>query len=188
MDKKFCVEIAGEVMKFDTAKLLGQAIGVDVTEDSIIAGIHDADGVYIEGLETSPKADKTKTKNKNKAKPAPVSDTGYPAVGSFSEQKLLKKAIKKMSDADLIAWATHEGLTWKDSDNAPILRMRVAMAINELHFPKPKAKSKAKYADYSLEVLIQMASEAEVEYKPTDDERILRMRVIMSLREAGYIA
>jgi len=191
MGKKFCVSIAGEVMKMDTAEALGELLGLDIIEKDIRNGLWDEEGVYIEESAPAdkPKVDKPKNKGKNKPTPAPVSTTpGYPAVGSFSEQKLLKKAIKKMSDADLIAWAAAEGLTWKHNDHAAILRMRVAMAINELHFPKAAPKSKAKYADYPMETLIQMASEAELEYKPTDDQRILRMRVIMALKEAGYLA
>ena len=185
---KYIVEVAGERMEFDTLKTLAEALGVDkITKKDIQSGLYDGMGVYIEEVSEDPPPVDTKTEEATKPVPAKP-DTVYPAVGSFSEHKALKKAIKKLSDVQLIEWATLSGLTWKPSEHEAINRMRVAMAINELHFPKERKASKSKYSGYTTEQLVAMASEANVEYKPTEDTKILRMRAIMALREAGYIA
>lgn len=108
----------------------------------------------------------------------------YPEKGTVADEKALKKAIKALTDEQLAEWATLEGLTWKPNDHAAINRMRIAMAIKELHFPTEKV-SKAKkspYAVYETEQLVQMALDNEVLFEPTDDQRILRMRAIMALR------
>jgi hypothetical protein len=69
----------------------------------------------------------------------------------------------------------------------------MAMAIKAIHFPTEKtgnsSKKKAKYADYSLETLVQLAMDNDVAV-PDDkgDERILRMYTIMALKKAGLIA
>jgi len=113
----------------------------------------------------------------------------FPEVGHFTDPKDLKKFYRKLTNAQLLEWIELEGLTYKPSNHEAINRMRMAMAILYKHFPKPEAKGKknSKYADLTTEQLIEMASEAEVEYKDSDDLRILRMRVIMALRESGYV-
>jgi len=113
----------------------------------------------------------------------------YPEKGTFTEQKALKKHIKGLTDAQLVEWAELEGLTWKPCEDRMINRMRIAMAINEYHFPSPpKApKAKSKYAEYTTEQLIGMAVEHSVPVEVTDDMKIMRMRTIMALRAAGKI-
>ena len=115
--------------------------------------------------------------------------TAYPEKGTFTEQKALKKHIKGLSDAQLTEWAELEGLAWKPCEDKMINRMRIAMAINELHFPSPakQPKPKSKYADYTTEQLIGMAAEHSVPVEVTDDMKIMRMRTIMALRAAGKI-
>lgn len=170
MAKKYNVELAGEVMGMTLAEI-AEGLGVaKVTVKELEEGKYE--GIKLVTEDTTP---------------APT--TEYPEKGSFTDQKLLKKAIKKLSDDQLVEWATLEGLTWKAVDHTAINRMRVAMAINELHFPtERKSSKKSKYADYTTEQLVEMASDNNVEIKPTDDAKILRMRCIMALREAGYIA
>lgn len=108
---------------------------------------------------------------------------GYPEVGTFKEQKDLQKFYKHLSLEQLAEWCDVEGLEFKATDSEPILRMRMAMAILYKHFPKEPAKKKSsKYADYSLEQLVTMATEKDVPVEVCDDERILRMRLIMALR------
>lgn len=112
----------------------------------------------------------------------------YPAVGYFTAKEDLQKFYKHLTDEQLGAWVAQEGLEYVSSDSAPINRMRMAMAILYLHYPKaPSAKKKSKYADYSLEDLMQLAMDNDVVFETTDDDRILRMRAIMALRAAKVI-
>ena len=118
-----------------------------------------------------------------------VEKDGYPEVGHFKDQKDLQKFYKHLTDEQLHEWVVNvEGLEYNKSDSQPINRMRMAMAILYLHYPKAPAKKKqSKYSKYSLEDLVSMAVEKEVPVEPTDDERIMRMRTIMALRAAGHI-
>jgi hypothetical protein len=117
-----------------------------------------------------------------------VAENGYPEVGHFTEQKDLQKFYKHLDDAQLLDWIELEGLTFNPSDSEPINRMRMAMTILYKHFPKKEAtKKKSKYADYTNEVLMQLAMDNDVLFEVCDDERILRMRAIMALRVAKVI-
>lgn len=116
-----------------------------------------------------------------------VSTKGYPEVGSL-DQDTLKKFYKHCTTEQLDEWLALEGLTYTPVESAPINRMRQCMAILYKHYPKaPAAKKKAKYADYTLEQLLDMAIQNEVAFEDTDDERILRMRAIVALRVAKII-
>lgn len=113
----------------------------------------------------------------------------FPEKGSITDPKELKRFYKKLSNEQLDEWLALEGLTYTESDHAAINRMRKCMAILYYFFPKEtKGKKKSVYAGYSTEDLIAMATEAQVTYKPSENEPIMRMRLIMALREAGYIA
>lgn len=115
-------------------------------------------------------------------------NNGYPEVGTFEDKKDLQKFYKHVPTEGLEDWVAIEGLEVAKVDSEPIYRMRLAMAVLYLHFPKaPSTKKKSKYADYSLEDLLQMALDKDVIFESTDDERILRMRAIMALRVAGHI-
>lgn len=116
--------------------------------------------------------------------PAYVAEHGYPTVGLFEEDKALKKFYKQLPTEVLEDWCAKEGLEYNACpDNESIHRMRVAMAILYLHFPKEtKAKKKSKYADYTLEQLVELALDNGVVVEDTDDMRIMRMRLIMALR------
>lgn len=118
-----------------------------------------------------------------------VSKKGYPEVGTFEDEKALQKFYKQLPTATLEEWATLEGLTYKACpESEAIHRMRVAMAILYKHFPRQTApKKEFKYASYSLEDLVNLASEHDVPVEMTDDERILRMRLIMALRASKVI-
>lgn len=108
---------------------------------------------------------------------------GFPELGAFKEQKELQNFYKHLTTPQLVEWVELEGLEVKPTDSEPIYRMRLAMAILYKHFPKEPAKKKSsKYADYSLEQLVTMATEKDVPVEVCDDERILRMRLIMALR------
>jgi hypothetical protein len=116
-----------------------------------------------------------------------VLDNGYPERGSLSQEEL-QKFYKHCTDEQLADWMALEGLTHSPSESAPINRMRMAMAILYAWYPKePSAKKKSKYADYSLEQLVELAIEKDVAVETTDNERIMRMRTIMALRAAGHI-
>lgn len=115
-------------------------------------------------------------------------NNGYPEVGTFEDKKDLQKFYKHLSDEQLAEWLEVEGLEYNPAESAPINRMRMAMAILYKHFPKaPTAKKKSKYADYSLEDLVQMALDKGVAYEPCDDDKIHRMRAIMALRAHNVI-
>lgn len=118
---------------------------------------------------------------------------GYPETGSFKTKKELQKYIKKnLSNEQLEDWCQLEGVidTVKPCDHEGIWRMRLAMAICELHYPTEKkgTSSKSKYADLTTEQLVEMAREAGVTVKDSKgNDRIQRMYTIMALREEGYI-
>lgn len=118
-----------------------------------------------------------------------VQEKGYPEVGFFAEDKDLQKFYKQLDTSALEEWATLEGLTYKACPESPAIhRMRVAMAILYKHFPRQTApKKESKYAQYTLEDLVTLASEHDVAVELCDDERILRMRLIMSLRACKVI-
>lgn len=113
----------------------------------------------------------------------------FPEVGTYTEKKDLQKFYKGLTDAQLAEWVELEGLEYTPNDSQPINRMRMAMAILYLHFPKAPAKGKkeSKYAKYSLEDLMNLAVENDIVFETTDDDRILRMRAIMALRVANII-
>lgn len=116
---------------------------------------------------------------------------GFPEVGSFGEdgKKELQKFYKHLTNEQLEEWVELEGLEIKPTDSEQIYRMRLAMAILYLHYPKATAKKKvSKYAKYTLEDLVELAIEKDVAVEPTEDERIMRMRTIMALRASGHIA
>lgn len=115
---------------------------------------------------------------------------GYPEVGVFQDKKSLQKFYKQLDTAVLEDWCELEGLSYKPCpDSDQIHRMRVAMAILYLHFPKPasKAKKESPYKKFSLEELLQMAVDNDVPVEPTESEQIMRMRTIMALRAAKVI-
>ena len=118
-----------------------------------------------------------------------VSKKGYPEVGHFTEEKDLQKFYKQLPTEQLSGWASLEGLTWKPCPESPAIdRMRIAMAILYKHFPRKTApKKESKYAKYSLEDLVELASEHDVMIEMCEDERILRMRLIMGLRACKVI-
>lgn len=119
-----------------------------------------------------------------------VQESGYPEVGTevVAEKANLQKFYKHLTDEQLAEWIELEGLEYNASDSEPINRMRMCMAILYKHFPKaPSAKKQSKYAQYSLEDLMNLALEKDVVFEDTDDERILRMRAIMALRAAKVL-
>jgi hypothetical protein len=114
---------------------------------------------------------------------------GYPEVGQFVDQKSLQKFYKQLPIETLEDWAKVEGIEYKAcTESAPIHRMRVAMAILGLHFPKQTAsKPESPYKKYTTECLIEMAIENDVAVETTEDERIMRMRTIMALKAAKIL-
>jgi hypothetical protein len=133
----------------------------------------------------------TNTGNTGKQKLA-GQEIEYPEVGSFKEEKYLKRFYKQLDDSQLDEWIALEGLTYKSCEHESINRMRKCMAILELHFPKkPKAntKSKSKYSQYSTEELVAMANKHGLPVKDSKgSDQILRMYTIMELRKAGLIS
>jgi hypothetical protein len=133
----------------------------------------------------------TNTGNTGKQKLA-GQEIEYPEVGSFKDEKYLKRFYKQLDDSQLDEWIGLEGLTYKSCEHESINRMRKCMAILELHFPKkPKTntKSKSKYSQYSTEELVAMANKHGLPVKDSKgSDQILRMYTIMELRKAGLIS
>ena len=116
-----------------------------------------------------------------------VEEHGFPEKNEFTQDEL-KKFYKHLTDAQLEEWLELEGLEYTPNESAPINRMRMCMAILYSRFPREtKAKEKSKYADYSTDDLVKMALDNDVDFEPTEDKRILRMRAIMALRDAKVI-
>lgn len=117
-----------------------------------------------------------------------VAENGYPEAGTYTDKKDLQKFYKFLSTDQLKDWVALEGLEAKQDDSEAIYRMRLAMAILYLHFPKPESTAKkAKYADYTMEHLMELSVANDVVFEICDDERILRMRAIMALRASKVI-
>lgn len=118
-----------------------------------------------------------------------IEKDGYPEVGTFATKKDLQKFYKQLDTTVLEDWCNLEGLEFKACDDSePIHRMRVAMAILYKHFPKESsAKAESPYKKFSTEELVSMAIDNSVAVEVTEDMRILRMRTIMALREAGIL-
>lgn len=112
----------------------------------------------------------------------------FPVPGEFESKKALQKFYKQLDTEVIEAWGESLGVTFKADDNASIHRMRAAMSILYSFYPKEPAKKKeSKYAKYSLEDLVTLAMDNDVVVEPTEDARIMRMRSIMALRDAGII-
>jgi len=121
------------------------------------------------------------------------SEPEYPEVGSFKDEKAMKKFIKKLTDDQLQEWCELEGVTWSANDNQSINRMRMAMGIKAKHgFGQVQGsggtKSRSKYADYQTEDLVAMCLDHDLDLRDAKgDMRILRMYAIMALRDAGVL-
>lgn len=118
-----------------------------------------------------------------------IEENGFPEQGHFEEKKDLQSFYKHLSTEQLEEWVELEGLEIKDTDSDSIYRMRLCMAILYLNFPKKTTgkKKASPYKHISLEELVQMANENNIEVKHTDSDKILRMRTIMALKEAGKL-
>lgn len=115
------------------------------------------------------------------------------SMPEFTELDELKEFIKDLDTPTLEYLAKGLGLTWKPTYHANIHRMRVAMEMQryffpELFVPKDNKKKKAKYGDLSTEELFSKADELKLDYKKSGNEAIDRMRVIMTLKDAGHLA
>lgn len=114
-----------------------------------------------------------------------VETNGFPkATQQFEDKKCLQKFYKQLDTPALEKWAGELGAEYNAyPENEAIHRMRVAMAILYVYYPKEtKAKPESPYKKYTTEQLVDMALEHDVAIETTDDMRILRMRLIMGLR------
>ncbi|WCS68663.1 hypothetical protein Goe19_02150 [Bacillus phage vB_BsuM-Goe19] len=118
-----------------------------------------------------------------------IEENGFPEQGHFEEKKDLQAFYKHLSTEQLEEWVELEGLEVKDTDSDSIYRMRLCMAILYLNFPKKTTgkKKESPYKHISLEELVKMATDNDIEVKHTDSDKILRMRTIMALKEAGKL-
>lgn len=115
----------------------------------------------------------------------------FPEVGDFDDDKDMAKYIKELTNEDLASWVELEGIEHKTNDNPAINRMRMAMAIKQLHFPKAqstgtKTKKKSKYGHLSMEDLAGLVIDNDITVRDAKgDPRIERMYMIMALKDAG---
>ncbi|WIT25954.1 hypothetical protein [Bacillus phage SPO1L1] len=118
-----------------------------------------------------------------------IEENGFPEQGHFEEKKDLQTFYKHLSTEQLEEWVELEGLETKETDSDSIHRMRLCMSILYLNFPKKSAgkKKASPYKHISLEELVQMATDNDIEVKHTDSDKILRMRTIMALKGAGKL-
>lgn len=118
-----------------------------------------------------------------------MEENGFPEQGHFEEKKDLQAFYRHLTTEQLEEWVELEGLETKPTDSESIHRMRLCMAILYFNFPKQTRgkKKDSPYKKYTLEELVQMANENNLEVKPCDDNRILRMRTITALKEAGKL-
>jgi hypothetical protein len=118
-------------------------------------------------------------------------NNGYPEKGYFKTEQEIKKFYKQLEPSQIEEWLAVEGLDYKKSDNEPINRMRACMALLYYHFPresKGSSKKESKYAKYSIEDLLQMALDNNIEVpEGKGDLRIMRMYAIMALKKAGVL-
>lgn len=102
-----------------------------------------------------------------------------------------KKEIAKFSTEDIISVAEVLNTdTYINISNKGIRRMRIIMALKDHYFPKPpKAPSQpSAFKDLSVEQLQKIAKDNNIEYKPCDNTGILKMRIIMALKDADVEA
>lgn len=113
-----------------------------------------------------------------------VEENGYPEVGAFSEKKDIQKFYKQLPTEFLEDWCEQCQLEYKPCDNDSIHRMRVAMAILELHFPSEKKSttSKSKYSNLTDEDLLKMCIDNAVAVEESTHKGIMRMRMVQALR------
>lgn len=113
-----------------------------------------------------------------------ITANGYPTVGKFADKKTLQKFYKQLDTEVLLDWMTQEKLTYTACpENEMIDRMRVCMKILYKFFPKVSAPKKVSiYAKFTLENLVDLALQNDLAVETTDNDRIMRMRLIMVLR------
>lgn len=113
-----------------------------------------------------------------------VEENGYPEVGAFAEKKDIQKFYKQLPTEFLEDWAEQKDLEYKPCDNDSIHRMRVAMAILELHFPSEKkgTSAKSKYSSFTDEDLLKLCVEHGVAVEESTHKGIMRMRMVQALR------
>lgn len=212
MAKKFVLKLATGIEVVDTAKEVVARLGKDniqVTQKTVLAGgvdfvqlvdeeeveaILEAEGVA--PSDTSEHDTDGDTSGDTQSAPEDTTadnEIEYPEVGAFKDVKAMKKFYKPLSDAQIQEWCELEGVTWTPNDHESINRMRMIMALKAKHFPdtapKGSSKAKSKYSDYTTEQLVQMALDNDIEVTGDNgDMRILRMKTIMALRNAGIIA
>ena len=99
----------------------------------------------------------------------------------------LNAQLKELSLEELTKMAKElKANTYEGIENKGIRRMRLIMGIREVYFPTPKSNGEPTvWKPYSVEELKEVANKNDVKYKPCDDLKILKMRIIMALKSAN---
>ena len=96
--------------------------------------------------------------------------------------------IKHFSVSALVKMAESVGVdTWDDIANEPIRRMRLFMEIKAYYYPNEKTpvKSVSGWKALSLNELIKIAEDNNLDFKTSTDDKIQRMWVTLALSKSG---
>lgn len=108
----------------------------------------------------------------------------------FTDEQELKGYIKHTSLEELEHWANLLDVTWVQSDNEPINRMRIAMAIKKHYFPikdSKDKKGKKNYSQYSNEDLKKLIKSHKIPHRSFADKSKDREAMVKKLKAAGVI-
>lgn len=95
--------------------------------------------------------------------------------------------MKQKTAEEVFALAESLGLTWERHEVQRIDRMRAVMTLRENLFPgqkRPRVR-RSPWRGIPNEAIAEIAKKHGVEYQPSVDKRITRMRLIKALKDAG---
>jgi len=165
----------------------------------ITEGVSISEIVVPEKITTPPAVDPSLVKEDTPPEDVPPQQEGVSIeelVSTVPHETLdeLKGFIKDIDTDTLEFIANTVGAKWSTHANAPINRMRIAMALKTYFFPElfaPKEESgkkkKPKYADLTTERLLEMAKSGNLEIQKTGHPPIDRMKAIVALKNAGLL-
>lgn len=109
---------------------------------------------------------------------------------SISEFKSFVKPFSLETLETLLSKVSND--SWGHLKNDSIRRMRVIMSLKKHYYPdevtagKDKPAKSSGWKQFESDKLIKFADSQNIAYKKNDNEAILRMQVIMSLKKAGF--
>lgn len=149
--------------------------------------------------DTSEDGDATKKEMDNSEQPK-VDRRFTRKVGTPDEIREVQSKVNSMTIVEFSNFIKHfslDALTklskdagldiWDTMSSEPIRRMRLIMGLKEYYYPNEKTpvKSGSGWRKIELAKLVDLANSRKVEYKNSDDNRILRMHLVVALNKAG---